>query len=309
MVSRLVVREKNGVTRILVQSDKGLVLFDGDLDHVLWNKPMYCPRDRCYSDLGSDGTVAVVIAGENVGDPYTVQTFAPDGSTLGSGSDPEQIGDVLNDIAVDPVNKQVSNWCLVACHVKYAQILIASHMDRGSHMIPCVFAFDYTVQQQKWHDFCVTEQEEVNAHKNTGIYIKRMHFSDFDNKLYVAANSHGGDMILLLNPLDIRNHNDSLAGVHDDSTVIHRYDHYSDTWGFHGRHMITYLARYEPSDGSLESASFIVPRRQSGSGCSSWRENEFVRVNELPGTGRVNAAIKQSALIVLEMPNNDPGLV
>ncbi|KAK7496479.1 hypothetical protein BaRGS_00012401 [Batillaria attramentaria] len=37
-VPRLVVREKDDVTRILIQSDKGLVLFNGDLDHVLWNK-------------------------------------------------------------------------------------------------------------------------------------------------------------------------------------------------------------------------------------------------------------------------------
>ncbi|KAK7496478.1 hypothetical protein BaRGS_00012400 [Batillaria attramentaria] len=348
---------------------------------------MFCPRDRCYSDLGSDGTVAVVIAGENVGDPYTVQTFAPDGSTLGSGSDPEQIGDVLNDIAVDPVNKQVSNWCLV---------IIASYNERPPRKIPCVIAFDYTIQDQQWHDFCVTAEEEELARKTASIWIQRMHFSDFDNKLYVVANSHGGNMVLLLNPADIHNNNDSLEGQ-----AIQKYDIYTQTWGFHGHHVITYLARYNPQDGALEAASFIVPRFQHEDEChystpcvgdsvsadisagpdgtilvahnaskyiehrsnltingqtlaayqgpqeavllgvppaldrrliwhhfaktpgasqavavaagiyqdrthvvfiASSSENEFVRVNELPGTGRAPSSITQSALIVLEMP-------
>jgi len=37
-VNRVVIREKGNSRLILIQSDQGLVLFNRDLDHVLWNK-------------------------------------------------------------------------------------------------------------------------------------------------------------------------------------------------------------------------------------------------------------------------------
>jgi len=36
-----------------------------------------------------------------------VQVFDVDGTTIGSADDPEKIGDVLTDVAVDPLHEQV----------------------------------------------------------------------------------------------------------------------------------------------------------------------------------------------------------
>ena len=73
---------------------------------------MACPRDSCYSDLGTDGTVAVVLSpGEGEGEwgapVFTVLSFAVDGTTTGSADVSEKIGDVLTDVAVDPLHQQV----------------------------------------------------------------------------------------------------------------------------------------------------------------------------------------------------------
>lgn len=38
---------------------------------------------------------------------FTVQVFDVDGATIGSADNPEKIGDVLTDVAVDPLHEQL----------------------------------------------------------------------------------------------------------------------------------------------------------------------------------------------------------
>ena len=44
------------------------------------------------------------------------------------------------------------------------------------------------------------------------------------------------------------------------SPPVNGWDMYTQTWGMHGAHQISFLARYNPADGAMEVARFFLTR-------------------------------------------------
>nr|KAG5686129.1 hypothetical protein BaRGS_025684 [Batillaria attramentaria] len=242
------VREGGSGLRIMVLTDIGVAVLDGNF-HQQYVVEKTCDPSDCFADLGRDGTLAVLRRHD-----HTLDLFSNGHKTAS-----KSIGNKhFTEIAVDPVNKLVM-------YAYYFQ----SYPHSVPVQVPCVRALDYTLDDEVWHNYCVPAIEDYETQNMADSRPNHIYFSDIDNKLYLGGYTDGGNSVFRYDPQDISANHDSLHGLDlmgEDQKP--GYDRYTQTWGFHGAHSISFLGRYNPRDGAIEKGQFLVTRLSSGNGNS-----------------------------------------
>nr|KAG5686130.1 hypothetical protein BaRGS_025685 [Batillaria attramentaria] len=209
-----------------------------------------CDVTDCIADLGRDGTLAVMKRKGHVIHVYT--------NGRQTGSKDLRSNHHHMDIAVDPAHKRIIRATFFQSYPHHVPV-----------QVPCVVAYNYDLTSEVWVNYCVSGEEDYQTQNMADSRPNHIYFSDIDNKLYLGGYTDGGNSIFRLDPREIADNHGSLHGLSivEDAQKPH-YDKYVDTYGMHGAHSISFVARYNPRDGALEEGQFLVSRLSDGSGNS-----------------------------------------
>jgi len=224
--------EVTGSGQIVVCGDFGVAVLNATATSTVWSA---APGTGNRCAVGSDGTVAVLVGG-------SVYVYDNAGNAVANWG---VSGSAKNDLAVDGGNQQIIVTGFVQDNgYKCSQLQNAF-----------VRSFSYS-GQAKWksYDWNKVQAGDLSLCADTRGYRVAI---GRDGKLYFAGESAGGNTIYSRDPKNI-----STALGQDR---LPKTDMYNNPYNTSSNH-ITFYARLNPVDGSLEKGQFLLSRLSSGKG-------------------------------------------
>lgn len=215
---------------MVVCGDFGVAVLDSTASNLLWNATPGTGK-RCA--IADDGTVVVLVGG-------TAYTYDANGNPLGSW---DLGGGFQNDVAIESSDGYVFG-------TGYSN---KKDQSGGPVQVPFMRAWSYTGTLQ-WsdYDFSGPSLGSVVADgRGLRVAVGR------DGKLYLLAQSAGGNSIFGLNPQDVTQ---SLS-----SSQLIGTDAYNTTYNTKSNN-ITWYGRFNPNDGTIDKGQFLLTRLSGGQG-------------------------------------------
>ncbi|KAK7455943.1 hypothetical protein BaRGS_00039411, partial [Batillaria attramentaria] len=234
-MGRIRVRDTKEGQRIMVLADTGVVILNQTFG-VVYQFAQTCNLTDCLADMGRDGMVGVVRRYEHVLEVYT------DGQLTANKSFPTfDYSHHFMDVAIDPGNKRL-----------VLGYFYQSHPHNVPVQVPCVISYDYTLKQV-WQDYCVSGDDDYKTQNMADSRCNQLYYSDVDDKLFMGGYNDGGNTIFNYDPASIAKNHYSTKGLKPmGSKQKPAYDAFVNTYGFHGAHKITFIARLDPKKGGVE---------------------------------------------------------
>ena len=216
---------------------------------------------------GDDGVWVLVFTASGAGEDFSVVDHAPTRIALAPDGTVASLDDTKTIRVYDPKGTPVASQTfgtftrIYDLAIGAQRVVMTGYNQLNSNLkSPFLEAWPHDLGTRIWKAYGFTNSEVTGQNLGADSEGERLVFGS-DGLLYLGGSTDGGNTVFQRDPSDITQ---SLPSGGDPDDVLMRSDRYSQPVQLSGSARFSFYARFDPSDGSLKKAAFLLARLTSG---------------------------------------------